>query len=187
VVLTERTRTALESRATVSSAGARRGPAVFGVPSVRTRIGRRLGARSVRFLDEPIAAALGYGLGLSRERLVLVVDIGGGTMHLALVRLSPSGAVAGRAEVVAKEARPYGGNAVDGWVLADICRQMGRPLDEEGRDDTIVDWRRLMLGEACRVKEAVYFRDTVVFKLTPPGVVRLSDEGRRASALVSFS
>lgn len=51
-----------------------------------------LGVRRVRFVDEPVAAALGYGLTLTRERTVLVVDIGGGTMHVVLVRLSPRGA-----------------------------------------------------------------------------------------------
>ncbi len=37
-----------------------------------------LGVRRVRFVDEPVAAALGYGLSLTHERSVLVVDIGGG-------------------------------------------------------------------------------------------------------------
>src|SRR6266536_434321 len=40
----------------------------------------RLGVRHVRFIDEPVAAALGYGISLSRERRVLVVDVGGVTM-----------------------------------------------------------------------------------------------------------
>src|SRR5439155_893861 len=40
---------------------------------------RRLGVRKVHFLDEPVAAALGYGIGLARGRHVLVVDFGGRT------------------------------------------------------------------------------------------------------------
>jgi molecular chaperone DnaK (HSP70) len=93
-------------------------------------IGHALGIKRLRFLDEPVAAALGYGLNLTRERTVLVVDIGGGTMHLALVQLTPGGAIAGQARVLAKQGRPLGGNAVDGWVLADVCRQMGYALDD---------------------------------------------------------
>lgn len=49
-----------------------------------------LGAvQQVRLLDEPTAAALGYGLG-DRE-LVLVVDFGGGTLDLSLVKLDRRG------------------------------------------------------------------------------------------------
>ena len=86
---------------------------------------RGLGVRRVRFVDEPVAAALGYGLSLTHDRTVLVVDIGGGTMHVVLVRLRPRGAMGGQATVLAKRGRPLGGNAVDGWVLQDLCRQMG--------------------------------------------------------------
>ena len=87
-----------------------------------------LGVRRLRFLDEPVAAALGYGLNLAQERTVLVVDIGGGTMHVVLVRMSPGGAMAGQAEVLGKQVRPLGGNTVDGWVLMDFCEQLGVPL-----------------------------------------------------------
>lgn len=52
---------------------------------------RQLGVRKVRFVDEPVAAALGYGISLTHERNVLVVDVGGGTMHVVLARLSPRG------------------------------------------------------------------------------------------------
>jgi hypothetical chaperone protein len=71
-----------------------------------------LGVRRVRFVDEPVAAALGYGLSLSHERTVLVVDIGGGTMHVVLVALSPQKTMGGKARVLAKQGRPLGGNAV---------------------------------------------------------------------------
>ena len=39
---------------------------------------RQVGVRRIRFIDEPVAAALGYGISLSRERVVLVVDVGPG-------------------------------------------------------------------------------------------------------------
>src|SRR6202163_686012 len=127
---------------------------------------RQLSVHRVRFIDEPVAAALGYGISLSQERTVLVVDVGGGTMHAVLVRLSPQGAVSGQANVLAKRGRTIGGNAVDGWVLDDLCRQMGQRLSE---DDDEVDrlWRRLMLAEACRVKEAVFFQPEEAFLMSP--------------------
>jgi molecular chaperone DnaK (HSP70) len=146
-----------------------------------------LGVRRVRFVDEPVAAALGYGLSLSHERTVLVVDIGGGTMHVVLVALSPRGAMGGEARVLAKQGRPLGGNAVDGWVLEEACRQAGYPpLDAQG-DENARFWRRLMLAEACRVKEAVHFDETAVFRVTPPGFGRSSRGTRPGSSLQAFT
>jgi molecular chaperone DnaK len=148
---------------------------------------RRLGVRRLRFLDEPVAAALGYGLSLARERLVLVVDIGGGTMHVVLVRLSPRGAMAGEAQVLAKQARPLGGHAVDGWVLGSVCEEMGYPLLESSDDDEARFWRRVMLAEACRVKEAVFFDESAVFRVTPPGLVDLGYRRRPGSGVVTLT
>jgi molecular chaperone DnaK (HSP70) len=128
---------------------------------------QRLGVSQVRFLDEPVAAALGYGISLHHDRTVLVVDVGGGTMHVVLARLSPGGAMGGQATVLAKRGRPLGGNAVDGWILTDVCETVGRDLAAES-DDTLL-WRRLMLAEACRVKEAVFFEDNAPFMMSPPG------------------
>jgi len=118
---------------------------------------------------------------------VLVVDIGGGTMHVVLVALSPRGAMGGEARVLAKQGRPLGGNAVDGWVLEEACRQAGYPpLDAQG-DENARFWRRLMLAEACRVKEAVHFDETAVFRVTPPGFGRSSRGARPGSSLQSFT
>jgi molecular chaperone DnaK (HSP70) len=133
---------------------------------------RRLGAGRVRFVDEPVAAALGYGLSLARERTLLVIDIGGGTMHVVLVRLTPRGAAGGQAEVLAKQGSRLGGNAVDGWVLDELCREMGQPLDGDDDDDEeALLWRRLLLAEACRVKEAVFFQESAEFLVVPPGAL----------------
>lgn len=152
------------------------------------RLLQELGVRRVRFVDEPVAAALGYGLSLTRECTALVVDIGGGTLHVILVELSPRGALGGQARVLAKQSRPLGGNAVDGWVLEAACAQAGYPpLDAEGDEETRF-WRRLMLAEACRVKEAVHFDETAVFRVTPPGFNRRASQGGRpGSSLFTFT
>jgi len=52
-------------------------------------IARATGLHHIEFQYEPIAAAFDYESQISREELVLVVDIGGGTSDFALVRLSP--------------------------------------------------------------------------------------------------
>jgi len=57
-------------------------------------IAKAVGFQEVSFQYEPIAAAFHYETGLSREELVLVADIGGGTSDFSLVRLSPQRAKA---------------------------------------------------------------------------------------------
>ncbi|MBK5007850.1 Hsp70 family protein [Pseudomonas sp. S32] len=52
-------------------------------------VARKLGFKEVSFQYEPIAAAFDYESGISREELVLIVDIGGGTSDFTLIRLSP--------------------------------------------------------------------------------------------------
>ena len=151
------------------------------------RILHDFGVRTVRFVDEPLAVALGYGLGLTGESLVLVVDIGGGTLHTELVRLNPRGAERGQAQVIAKRGRPLGGNAVDSWVLCDVSTRMGYPVDEWADDEEARFWRRLMLAEACRVKESVYFEDNATFLLAPPGVVSSGAPRQPGSVLVTLT
>jgi molecular chaperone DnaK len=133
---------------------------------------RALGVRRLRFLDEPLAAALGYGLGLTSERNVLVVDIGGGTMNVALVRLDAKHLAHGRAEVLAKQGQSCGGNAVDGWILELVGRRMGFSLEELSDQEEMRLWRRLMLAEACRVKEGLFVEPSAEFLLAPPGLSR---------------
>ena len=48
-----------------------------------------VGFAQVQFQYEPIAAALDYETTVTREQLVLVVDIGGGTSDFSLVRVGP--------------------------------------------------------------------------------------------------
>ena len=76
--------------------GFRFGSATISVPvafSTRQRAatlaaGRAAGFRLVRLLDEPVAAALAYGLTRAdKERTVLVYDMGGGTLDVAILRL----------------------------------------------------------------------------------------------------
>ena len=50
---------------------------------------REAGFDEVRFLYEPLAAAMEYEDKLDQERLVLVVDIGGGTTDCSFVRVGP--------------------------------------------------------------------------------------------------
>ena len=71
-----------------------------------------------RTIDEPVAAALGYGVDLAREATLVAFDFGGGTMEAAALRSRGKEAVStGRAEVLAKQTLQLGGTDVDRWIL----------------------------------------------------------------------
>lgn len=97
-----------------------------------------LPVEQVRMLDEPTAAALGYGM--ADQENLLVIDFGGGTLDLSLVRLD-KGVQAGKkplgfilkwgekvltqksaqkpkiARVLAKAGQNLGGSDIDNWLV----------------------------------------------------------------------
>ncbi|MBL1176482.1 Hsp70 family protein [Pantanalinema sp. GBBB05] len=108
-----------------------------------------LQVEQVRMLDEPTAAALGYGLA-DRETL-LVIDFGGGTLDLSLVRLDQaaqsqskpigfilkwgqksfaeqSGQKPKIARVLAKAGQNLGGSDVDNWLADYFATSQGLPI-----------------------------------------------------------
>ena len=63
-----------------------------------------------------------------------MVDVGGGTMHVALVRLTPRGGMGGQATVLAKRAGRWAGTpSTAGWCGA-VCQRDGLALG--GRAET---------------------------------------------------
>ncbi|HLO49993.1 MAG TPA: rod shape-determining protein MreB, partial [Kamptonema sp.] len=68
---------------------------VIGIPSGVTGVERRAvmeaasqaGARDVRLIDEPIAAAIGAGLPVAEPTGNMIIDIGGGTTEVAVLSL----------------------------------------------------------------------------------------------------
>jgi len=57
--------------------------------SVLEQIASRVGFRDVVFLYEPLAAAYHYEESATREEIVLVADIGGGTSDFSVIRIGP--------------------------------------------------------------------------------------------------
>ena len=83
----------------------------------------RLDIADVRLVDESTAAALGYAIQRPGS-LVLVVDFGGGTLDLSLVR-TIAGSGVHRAEVLAKADAYIGGEDIDLWIVEDYLHQIG--------------------------------------------------------------
>jgi len=77
------------------------------------------GFESVRFLIEPIAAALTYEATLKRDELVLVADFGAGTTDLTLMWLGPSHRTNPdrRVDVVASGGVYVGGDRFDAAIM----------------------------------------------------------------------
>ncbi len=97
----------------------------------------------IRILDEPTAAALGYGA-IAPSALVLVIDFGGGTLDLSLVRLPKSENIAKwgeeigvnrgewtehHAEAIAKTGYTIGGEDIDQWLVQDYLESRGDITD----------------------------------------------------------
>ncbi|PSB22853.1 molecular chaperone DnaK [filamentous cyanobacterium CCP1] len=108
-----------------------------------TDVCRSLQVNQVRMLDEPTAAALGYGL--ENQGTLLVVDFGGGTLDLSLVRLEGGRSAQAKkpigfllkwgekvldestqrpklAKVLAKAGQNLGGSDIDNWIVDDFVK-----------------------------------------------------------------
>lgn len=131
-------------------------------------LGENLGGSEVQVIDESTAAALGYAVKRPGS-LVLVVDFGGGTLDLSLVRtavtppllpltnggseISPplDKGVLGRvrAEVLAKSDAYVGGEDIDIWIVEDYLRQIGSSRAEVGP----VGWQNLLeIAEKLKIQ-----------------------------------
>lgn len=126
-------------------------------------VARRLDVEQIKLVDESTAAALGYAV-QRPSSLVLVVDFGGGTLDLSLVRTAPFGFAHGqpqldaakrdretvlRAEVLAKSDAYIGGEDVDSWIVEDYLYQQGWSREEIGE----VGWQNLLeLAERLKIR-----------------------------------
>ena len=77
------------------------------------------GFEKIRFVIEPIAAALAYEARLGHDELALVADFGAGTSDLTLMRLGPSrrGRADRRPDVVASTGVYVGGDKFDAAIM----------------------------------------------------------------------
>ena len=74
------------------------------------------GAREVRLIEEPMAAAIGAGLQVDEATGCMVVDIGGGTTEIAIISLNG---------VVYRDSIRVGGDRFDESIVAYVRRRYG--------------------------------------------------------------
>lgn len=107
-----------------------------------TDVFQSLAIEKIRIIDEPTAAALGYGA--AERELLLVVDFGGGTLDLSLVKLAEKSLPRGfklnwnriwgdnssqkpTARVLAKVGQNLGGSDIDNWLVDYFHNTQGLP------------------------------------------------------------
>jgi molecular chaperone DnaK len=95
--------------------------------------GKIAGLDVIRILNEPTAAAIAYGIGLARQRTIVVYDMGGGTFDVSVVKIDPAEGY----DVIATTGDSYLGgedfdNRVVDWLIekaeADGVDVKGSPL-----------------------------------------------------------
>jgi rod shape-determining protein MreB and related proteins len=102
---------------------------LVGVPCKSTQVERRAiresvmgaGAREVRLIEEPMAAAIGAGLPVDQASGSMVVDIGGGTTEIAIISLNG---------VVYSESVRMGGDRFDEAIITHVRRNYGSLIGE---------------------------------------------------------
>ena len=99
---------------------------------------RAQGFKHVDFQFEPIAAALDYERQVTRERLALIVDLGGGTSDFSVVRVSPerARAVERAGDILATAGVHVGGTDFDRLL------SMGKVMPELGQGTMTRDGKR---------------------------------------------
>ncbi|MFT6276782.1 MAG: rod shape-determining protein MreB [Halioglobus sp.] len=94
------------------------------VPCKSTQVERRAiresalsaGARDVRLIEEPMAAAIGAGLDVDEATGCMVVDVGGGTTEVAFISLNG---------IVYSDSVRVGGDRFDEAIVAHVRRRYG--------------------------------------------------------------
>ncbi len=108
----------------------------------------------VKLLDESTAAALGYGIE-NPNQIVLVLDFGGGTLDLSLVRIIKNQGIANnnsqifKAEILAKSDAYIGGEDIDIWIVEDYLRSQNLTKN----DINEVAWQNLLeIAEKLKIR-----------------------------------
>ena len=134
-----------------------------------------LPVEQVRLLDEPTAVALGYGV---EKDILLVIDFGGGTLDLSLVRLDggvkgnkmpgfllkwgkkslaeQSGQKVKIARVLAKVGQNLGGSDIDNWIVDYFTTTQG--LTPSPLTTRLAERLKIQLSSQLQASE-VYFND----------------------------
>ncbi|NBD32515.1 MAG: Hsp70 family protein [Cyanobacteria bacterium] len=113
------------------------------------QLAQELKIPQLQLVDESTAAALGYAQNRPGS-LVLVIDFGGGTLDLSLVRTAfGENEQELKGEVVAKADAYVGGGDIDAWIVEDYLASIGQ--QREDTDETT--WQNLLeIAERLKIR-----------------------------------
>jgi len=136
----------------------------------------RLQVPNFQIIDESTASALGYAI-TRPNALVLVIDFGGGTLDLSLVRTAPitnatNPKQVNKAEAIAKSDAYIGGIDIDRWIAEHFLRQLGSTRSQIGEASWLsileisVAHGALVLGQEIAVVD--HLRHSYAIRLWEP-------------------
>ena len=137
------------------------------------------GIRRFRMIDEPSAAALGYGAHIQPGDVYLIFDFGGGTLDVAIVLIEEFEQMQSgrRCRVLGKAGADVGGASIDQWLFQDVLRQNNR----SDADEDVRQISNTLLVECEQVKEQLSFHERADLEVINPntGVVLSAEFTRR--------
>ncbi|MDD5369011.1 MAG: Hsp70 family protein [Anaerolineaceae bacterium] len=144
-----------------------------------SKVAETAGVSRYRLIDEPSAAALGYGAHVLPGNVYLLFDFGGGTLQATVVRVEDDANVQSgrRCRVLGKAGREIGGASIDQWLFQEVLNKNHR----SDMDDGVRPVSNALLVGCEQVKEKLTYTDqadlTVINPIT--GLV-LTDDFTRA-------
>lgn len=111
---------------------------VICVPSGVTKLEKRAvidaavkaGARKVNIIQEPLAAAIGAGIDITKPTGVLIIDIGGGTTDIAVISLGG---------IVKSSSLKVAGNAFNSEIIRYVKDKYGLIIGEKTAEEIKID------------------------------------------------
>lgn len=108
---------------------------------------KRAGAREVKVMEEPMAAAIGAGLPVEEPMGNMIVDIGGGTTEVAIISLGG---------IVTSKSLRIAGDELDQAIISYIKKEYNLMIGERTAENI-----KMTLGSAFKVNET---EETMVIK-----------------------
>lgn len=130
--------------------------------SVKEIAERTMKGTDIELLEEPLAAAIGYQMAEEKDKIVMVIDFGGSTLDIMIIRLNIN-----EVHVVAKPDRSkmLGGQDIDAWLAGYLAGKIGWGAEKPPQE---------LLNKAEEIKIALTDNNEVPFKWNETEICRVS-------------
>ena len=125
-----------------------------------THVCEKAGITRWRLLDEPSAAALGYGVQIQANDVYLIFDFGAGTLDVSVVKIEDNPMGGKRCRVLGKSGAELGGSIIDNWLYQDVVRQNNLVAED------VLNLSMLILSEVEKAKVKLSFDERANISVT---------------------